>query len=421
MATLVVRRRKDGSRAYRVQWNLGGARGAPWQSETFDSRPAAVKFAAQVEAAGHRWPEGWVKGVGYVTAAPESEQGHPFVEYATAYVRRLTSVGPDTQTRYGRQVEALAGWLREIRAAEPVLEEITPDDDRDWINLLRRRGVSPKTIANYHGLLAAIFKSAVVQGLIPRSPCDGVKLPPVDDDIDDDEDKVFLTEPEFFVVRSAMAADSQDLVLVAVGTGLRWGELTALKAKDLSLDTTPATLAVRRAWKRNGRGEFALANQGRFYLGKPKTRESRRRMTLAPQVVAALRRASDGRAPDDLLFVSPRGERLDQANWYESRWQRAVRAAQAQGLTKSPRFHDLRHSHAAWLISAGVPLPVIQKRLGHKSIQITVDVYGGLLFQTHEVADLAIERALGGESVVKLIEATQAAAEAGELLVDESA
>ena len=47
-----------------------------------------------------------------------------------------------------------------------------------------------------------------------------------------------------------------------------------------------------------------------------------------------------------------------------------------------------------------MPLPVIQKRLGHKSIQITVDVYGGLLFQTHEIADLAIDRALGDRKVV---------------------
>jgi integrase len=61
--------------------------------------------------------------------------------------------------------------------------------------------------------------------------------------------------------------------------------------------------------------------------------------------------------------------------------------------------HDLRHTHAAWLISANVPLPVIQQRLGHESIQITVDVYGGLLVQAHEVADAAIEAALSGRRI----------------------
>ena len=61
MATIVARRRNDGSSAYRVQWRLGGG-GGPWQSETFDDRRAAAKFQAQVESNGHRWPDGWVKG-----------------------------------------------------------------------------------------------------------------------------------------------------------------------------------------------------------------------------------------------------------------------------------------------------------------------------------------------------------------------
>jgi integrase len=245
-----------------------------------------------------------------------------------------------------------------------------------------------------------VFKSAVEKELIARNPCEGVKLPPIDDDTEDEDDKVFLTEPEFSLLRSCMHEADRDFLTVAAGTGLRWGELTALKVKDLDLDVAPATLIVRRAWKTNGRGEFALAGHGRFYLGKPKTKESRRRITLAPLVVSALRRAVADRGPEDLVFGAPRGGRLDQGNWYESRWQRAIKSAQGEGFAKTPRFHDLRHTHAAWLISAGVPLPVIQKRLGHKSIQITVDVYGGLLFQTHEVADLAIERALGGKQVV---------------------
>lgn len=65
-------------------------------------------------------------------------------------------------------------------------------------------------------------------------------------------------------------------------------------------------------------------------------------------------------------------------------------------------------------------MPVIQKRLGHKSIQITVDVYGGLLFQTHEVADLAIERALGGKRVVKAIKPESAGRQAADSLAEDA-
>ncbi len=116
------------------------------------------------------------------------------------------------------------------------------------------------------------------------------------------------------------------------------------------------TLKVRRAWKRNGSGEFEVKGAGRQYLGKPKTRESRRQITLAPAVVAGLRRAIQGKTSDDLVFGAPRGGRLDQRNWYVDRWLRAVRAARAAGREKRPRLHDVRHTHAAWLISACVLL-----------------------------------------------------------------
>lgn len=401
MASIVRRPREDGMH-YQVRWRLGGSREGVWQSETFVDRRAATKFKADVEAFDHAWPDGWVKGYGYRPAgagADASSGVHPLRAYGLAYIRRLTSVGPSTQSDYLHQLTSLADWLRTIKQVEPTVENVTYDDDRDWIVMRRRAGASPKTIANYHGLLYAIMRQAVRDGLRPNNPCEGVKLPARDDDIDDDEDKVFLTEAEFAMLHRCCAPDTADLVLVAVATGLRWGELTALMVKDLTLDVPTPLLTVRRAWKRNGRGAFALDACGRTYLGKPKSRQSRRRVTLSPTAVAALRRSVVGKGPDDLVFTAPDGGALNRHNFYNRRWRPAVLRARKLGLAKSPRFHDLRHTQAAWLISAGVPLPVVQQRLGHQSIRITVDVYGGLLVQTHEIADDAIERALAGRYV----------------------
>ena len=419
MASIVNRRRKDGTIGYKVQWRLGGSRTGPWQSETFDDRRAAAKFQAQVEANGHRWPEGWVKGVGFATRVPTADEV-PLVEFGTAHIRRLTKAGPHTQTTYLKQLSRIGTQLSELKRVTPTVQNVTSDDDQDWIVMRRKAGASPKTIANEHGLLSAIFKSAVKKGLILRNPCEDVKLPALDDSTETDDDKTFLTEAEFRGLCDSIDPADRDFLIVAVGTGLRWGELNALKVKDLDLDGRPATVSVRRAWKWNGRGEFKLEQHGRYYLGAPKTRESRRRITVAPRVVAALRRAAEGKTAEELVFGAPNGGRLEHGNWYQSRWQRAIKKAkQERGLTKTPRFHDLRHTHAAWLISAGVPLPVIQKRLGHKSIQITVDVYGGLLFQTHQVADLAIERALGGEQVVTVVDEPGAPVQAASDLADE--
>jgi integrase len=402
VAAVVSRPRRDGTTAYKVQWRLGGSRDGTWQSETFDDRRKALKFQALVESNHHLWPEGWVKGWGF-GASPSAVDAAGartlLEEFGTAYVRRLTSAGPDTQTRYLAQVSRLVGWITDATGFVPDLETFSSDDDRDWINARRRAGSSPKTIANYHGLLAAIFKDAVHKGLVVKNPCEGVRLPAMDS-AEDDGDKQFLTEDEFTLLLAAMHADSRDLLIVAVGTGLRWGELTALRVEDLQLGGKVPHLSVRRAWKRNGTGDFAVEGEGRFYLGSPKTRESRRKVSLSKPVVDVLRRVTARKDSNALVFPGSDGERLDQGNWYAYRWQVAVRAARAVGLGCSPRFHDLRHTHAAWLISAGVPLPVIQKRLGHKSIKITVDVYGGLLVQTHEVADLAMARALAGKRIV---------------------
>ena len=398
MATLINRPRSNGSVAFKVQWRLGGTRDGRWQSETFDDRREAIRFQALVEAHQHLWPTGWVKGWGFQAppALPSESTGTLLETFGDAYVRRLTSAGPDTQTRYLSQVSRLCGWITEAIGRVPTVEGFTGDDDRDWINARRRAGASAKTIANYHGLLAAIFKDAVSKDLIGKNPCVGVRLPARESEVDSDGEKAFLTEAEFGLLRASMHPDSRDLLTVAVGSGLRWGELTALRVEDVAVQAAPPHLAVRRAWKRNGTGEFAVADEGRFYLGSPKTRESRRRVSVSLPVATVLERLTAGRDPGDLVFPDSQGRRLDQGTWYATRWQVAVREARRKGLGCSPRFHDLRHTHAAWLISANVPLPVIQKRLGHKSIKITVDVYGGLLVQTHEVADLAIARALAG-------------------------
>jgi integrase len=405
MASLVKRPRRDGSVAFKVQWRLGGHREGLWQSETFDDRAQALRFQALVEAHGHRWPDGWVKGWGLAPVPKADLLGlTPLKAFGDEYVRRLTSVGPYTQTRYLAQIGLLAEWISAATGRVPMVESFTADDDRDWINTRRRAGASPKTIANYHGLLAAVFKDAVRKGLIVSNPCEGVRLPSPHAQVEDDEgDKVFLTEGEFELLKAAMREDSRDLLVVAVGTGLRWSELTALRVEDVQLKGSSPHVVVRRAWKRNGTGEFALEGQGVFYVGGPKTRESRRRVSLSAPVVRALRRQVAGKIGAALVFTGANGDRLAQGWWYKKRWQRAVRAAQAKGLDCAPRFHDLRHTHAAWLISAGVPLPVIQQRLGHKSIKITVDVYGGLLVQTHEVVDAAMARALTGQRVVQLV------------------
>ena len=102
--------------------------------------------------------------------------------------------------------------------------------------------------------------------------------------------------------------------------------------------------------------------------------------SLVDELVAQLTHATH-----DLVFPSPGGEPLRRSNIYYRTWRPAIQAA---GLQPAPRFHDLRHSHVAMLIAAGVPVKAIQDRLGHASIVMTMDRYGHLL-QTVDATVLA--------------------------------
>ena len=88
-----------------------------------------------------------------------------------------------------------------------------------------------------------------------------------------------------------------------------------------------------------------------------------------------MRPVLEGHPKAELLFRAYRGGELRHPHFYKF-WKRACAAA---GLEPAPRIHDLRHSHVAWLVAAGVPLPVIQAQLGHQHITTTFDTYGHLL------------------------------------------
>jgi integrase len=116
--------------------------------------------------------------------------------------------------------------------------------------------------------------------------------------------------------------------------------------------------------------------------------------------VAALVEQGVDRLPrDGLLWTGDRGQHLAYST-FSGRWHKAVRAAKEKGLLpveKHPTPHDLRHSHAALLISHGHSLTYVQRRLGHESIQTTSDTYGHLLPEADDNAMATIEAALPGE------------------------
>ena len=145
-------------------------------------------------------------------------------------------------------------------------------------------------------------------------------------------------------------------------TGLRWGEATALRVRDV--DLRRGRLDVRRAFSDVG---------GRLIEGTPKTHQQRT-VPIAASLHADLARLLFARGPDELVFTTAAGTPLRMSNFRRHVWTAAVRTAGLDGLTP----HGLRHTAASLYIAAGTPPKAVQRILGHASIAITLHLYGHL-------------------------------------------
>ncbi|WP_326736070.1 tyrosine-type recombinase/integrase [Streptomyces sp. NBC_01022] len=400
MAYVRTNERLSGDPSYTVMWRTGGSRTGQTQRETFDDEGAAKRFRDLVNGHGQQWPPEWVKGEGFVKPGePEMPDSEKFSAYAHAYVGLLTDISEHTRTNYTRFIDNhMIPWFGDLSVSDRG-SRLTRDHISLWILDLqhgrpgplhpagtKRRAYAPKTIANLHGLLYSIFQSAVSAdpALRDSNPCAHTRLPKGNDT---EDDEVFLEPEEYALLKRHVRADAVDIVDALVSTGLRWGEVTALQPRDFTFASKRPTLRVQRAWKRRG--------EGGTFLGAPKTKKSRRTLVLTPEQVQLFQRRCLGKKPTDLVFTAPEGAAWHSGVFYAHRWKPALDAANAAGLTKRPRVHDLRHTHASWLIAGKVPLPVIQARLGHESITTTVDRYGHLLEASDDEVVAAVEWAMG--------------------------
>ncbi|MFE4397178.1 MULTISPECIES: tyrosine-type recombinase/integrase [Streptomycetaceae] len=389
MATIRIRERKRSGPVHEVYWRDGGAAAGDQESERFDDPDAAKAFMNLVTGYGNKWPPGWVKGRGFVqeeeAPAPAVDPAHMFETYSLNYVTLLTGVEGGTKRKYRRLVrEGMVPWFRDKIIVDGP-DAISEDDVKAWINALaagtpaphdppdrKRKPYSAKTVRDHHGLLSAILGSATKgQNPLRRyNPCSDTKLPRKDDG--DSEEKTYLEHWEAGLILRHLAADAIDLVQVLLGTGLRWGEVSALQVRDFDHVGGRPVLRVSRTWKED--------EEGKRFTGAPKSVRSRRTLVLTPYLASIVARACRGkRRRTDLLFTAVEGGAWLPATFRRLRWLPALEAARAEGMYKEPRLHDCRHTHAAWLIARNVPLPAISARLGHESIQTTIDEYGHLM------------------------------------------
>jgi len=300
------------------------------------------------------------------------------------------TVAASTAQQYG---EVVKNYVKPHLGSKR-LTALTARDVSRMLAELEQRGLSANTRRLARSILRRALRTAEAEGMVPRNVAaiaDGVKVAT-------EEGRTLSPEQARALLLHVSGHRLEAGITVALGLGLRLGELLGLAWDDLDLDATPPRLTIRRSVKRiSGRG---------LVFDEPKTRQSRRTVHLPASVVSALKAhrvrqleerlaAGDLWEPlphgRDLVFRTPDGTALDSANFRHA----MSRLTTAAGLGHwTP--HELRHSAASLLLAQGVPLKVVSETLGHSSIRVTADIYAHLMEPAKSEAAIAMETALWG-------------------------
>lgn len=347
--------RADGTIAYQVLFRHNGRQ----RSETFDNVRAQRRFANNCERLGVE------AALEILNAADDSDIDSPTLgEWLTHHIDSLSGVTQGTIKRY----RSIAANIADRKIGQLPIDEIEERHVVAWVREREKDGRKGKTIRNEHAIISAALARAVKDDKVRINVAKGVKIA---DSVR--EEMTILLPGEFQVLTSRIPESmtvERALTRFLYGTGARFSEATAIRVSDHRRAETPPTVSIVRAWKRTG---------GKPELGVPKTRMGRRTISLGQEVHDDLLELSKGKKPGDLMF-SRDGEPITHQRFWEL-WQGWADDSAHDGppLGKRPRIHDLRHSHASWMIGRGMNMLDLQHRLGHEDIKTTAGTYGHMM------------------------------------------
>jgi integrase len=337
----------DGTSRYRARYRDPGGR----QHEK--------RFARKVDA--QRWLDVATSAMVTQTwTAPD--RGRVTVSaWADQWLAAQTQVKPSTRYRYGGllRTHVLPTW------GSYRLADVTHAEVARWVAELRANGSAPATVRQAHRVFALLLGLAVRDGRIPRNPADRVPLPRVTRD-----EPRFLRREEVERLAEAAGADG-DVIRLLAYTGLRFGELAALRVRRVDFLRRRLSIA-----------ESVTEVAGKLEFGTPKTHQHRT-VPLPAALTGPLAARCEGKQGDDLVLMTSVGTALRLRNWRRVVFDPAVRDAGLVDVTP----HDLRHTAASLAVASGATVKSVQRMLGHASAAMTLDVYAGLF--DDDLTDLA--------------------------------
>lgn len=260
------------------------------------------------------------------------------------------------------------------------LAKVQPITIQRLYSQLGSASASGRTRELVHVVLRKAFKQAMLWGYMTRNPCDAVARPkPARKAI-----RYFTAEETNRFLSAARSDRLFALYVLAVSAGLRQGELFGLKWRDV--DWNAGAIAVQRTID---------DLNGKLSVGEPKTAKGRRRVDLPAIAMSALRAHrkamfAEGHA-SDWIFCDTKGGLLRRGNVLRRSYFRLLKTAQLSPLN----FHCLRHTAATLLLLQGTHPKIVQERLGHATVAITLDTYSHVLPSLQREAADKLDAMLG--------------------------
>jgi integrase len=256
------------------------------------------------------------------------------------------------------------------------LKDLRPDQVQRFYNAKRNAGLSARTVRYIHTILHGALKQALKNQVLVRNVSEATTLP---------GGKIRKMRPlNLEEVRQFLTAVKEDrlfpAIFLALGTGLRRGELLGARWCDLDLDV--GVLHVQQTLVRVGNHD---ANEDdrktRLIFQEPKTEHSRRTIPIPEDIIEALKHHKVRQAQERLLmgeayenhglvFCQANGQPIDPRNFTRS-FERLLQ----QAGTPRIRFHDGRHTFATLMLELGEAPKTVQTMLGHTKIATTLDIY----------------------------------------------
>jgi integrase len=286
-------------------------------------------------------------------------------EWADQWLASKLNLAPKTRDRY----EGILRAHIRPRWGKMPLAKVTHAELQRWIADI---DAAPATVKKVHRVMSMLLAYAVTDDRLAKNPADKTSLPRVRV-----AEKRFLTHQQVHELAEAVGPSYRLMVLFLAYTGLRFGEMAALRVNRIYFLRRRALVA-----------ESVTPVKGVMTFGPTKGHE-RREVPLPRFLVDDLAAHLVGKSPSDLVFTGPRGAAMRYPVFQRGALNQACERIGIARITP----HELRHTAASLAIASGADIKVVQQMLGHKSATMTLDQYGHLFGDRLDVVADAMDTA----------------------------